>query len=391
MNILMVHPHDLYSSLEPWTVRVKKLAVEFANRGHLVKLAYFPLDPKEANREFPDNGIQVIALDRRLGLVRMIRNILRMNTAAGWADIIHFQKCYYYAALPAMIASLLKNKPVHYDWDDWETEIFYYSNPKERIVGEFLNIYEKLIPRVVDTVSVSSDHLRRLALSLGVSRERIVPAPVGADLERFNPQVIEEHKGKIKKKYGINSYLVLYLGQLHGAQYAEIFVHTANLILRSRKDVTFMVIGEGYRLGELRELTRALGIAEHFIFTGHVSHNEIPRYLADADVCVACFEENDITKCKSPLKIVEYLACGKAIVASNVGEVRNMVGGVGVLARPGDTGSLAEGIMVLLGDAKLRESLGKAAAVRSQKKYRWAVTAENILNAYNIALNSKTN
>lgn len=386
MNILMVHPHDLYSSLEPWTVRVKKLAIEFINRGHLVKLAYFPLYPEHANRKFLDNGIQIIAFDRRLGLRRMIRNILRMTKLASWADLIHFQKCYYYAALPAMVASLLKNKPIHYDWDDWETKIFYYSNPKQRIVGEFLNIYEKLIPRVVDTVSVSSSHLRKRALSLGVSQEKIVPAPVGADFEEFNPKIIEEYRGNVKKRYGINHYLVLYLGQLHGAQYAELFINTASLILRSRKDVIFMVIGEGYRLGELKELTRALGIVEHFIFTGHVPHSEIPQYLADADVCVACFEENDITKCKSPLKIVEYLACGKAIVASNVGEVRNMVGGVGVLAKPGDARSLAEGIMVLLGNKKMRESLGKAAVERSQKKYRWTVTADNILNAYNLAL-----
>jgi len=389
MNILMVHPHDLYSSLEPWTVRIKKLAIEFINRGHSVKLVYFPLDPQNANGEFSDNGIQIIALDRRLGLPRIIRNILRMTKLASWADQIHFQKCYYYAALPALIASLLKNKPVHYDWDDWETKIFYYSNPKQRIVGEFLDIYEKLIPGVVDTVSVSSNHLRKRALSLGVTQEKIVPAPVGADLEEFNPRAIEEHRGKVKKKYGISHYLVLYVGQLHGAQYAELFIHTASLILRSRKDVIFMVIGEGYRLGELKELTRALGMVEHFIFTGHVPHSEIPQYLADADVCVACFEENDITKCKSPLKIVEYLACGKAIVASNVGEVRNMVGGVGVLAKPGDASSLAEGIMVLLGNKKLRESLGKGAVERSQRKYRWTVTAENILNAYNLAVNLK--
>lgn len=387
MNILMVHPHDLYSSLEPWTVRVKKLAVEFSNHGHLVRLVYFPLDPKEVNREFLDNRIRIFAFDRRLGLLRMIRNILRMIGLASWADVIHFQKCYYYAALPALVASLLKNKPIHYDWDDWETKIFYYSNPKQRIVGEFLNIYERLIPRVVDTISVSSNHLRKLSLGLGVPQDRIVPAPVGADSQQFNPKAIEAQRGNVKKIHNINHYLVLYLGQLHGAQYAELFIHTAGLILRSRKDVTFMVIGEGYRLAELKELVRAMGIVEHFIFTGHVNHNEIPQYLADADVCVACFEENDITKCKSPLKIVEYLACGKAIVASNVGEVRNMVGGVGVLAKPGDAGSLAEGIMVVLGDEKLRESLGKAAVERSQRKYRWTVTAENILNAYNLAVN----
>lgn len=184
----MIHPHDLYSPLEPWTIRIKNIAHQFVKKGHSVKLVYFPLDERNANKKFLDGQVEIISLDRRLGAFILLRNIIRAIRLAEWCDIIHFQKSYYYAVLPALVASWIKNKPLHYDWDDWETKIFYYSNPKRFIVGEFINIFEKLIPEVVDTASVSSKYLRELCFKRGVSLQNIFSAPVGADLERFKPQ-----------------------------------------------------------------------------------------------------------------------------------------------------------------------------------------------------------
>lgn len=384
MNILMIHPHDLYSSSEPWTVRIKKIASEFAKKGHSVKLVYFALDKKHANKKFLDNGIEIVSLDRRLGFFILLRNIVRTVNLAWWSDIIHFQKCYYYAVLPALIAAWISNKPVHYDWDDWETKIFYYSNPKLLLIGEFLNLFEKLIPKTVDTVSVSSAQIHNLCLKRGVRLEDIFLAPVGADLEEFRPDVCSV--GSIRGKYNINKYLVLYLGQLHGGQYAELFIKAAHIIIKNRQDITFMVVGDGYRLKDLRYLAIDLKLDKNLIFTGSIIHNEVPYYIADADVCVACFEENDITKCKSPLKIVEYMAMGKAIVASNVGEVRNMLGGIGILVEPGNADSLADGILRLLGDKGLRDNLSGFSRQRAERKYNWQKTAESLLKAYSKAL-----
>ncbi len=90
---------------------------------------------------------------------------------------------------------------------------------------------------------------------------------------------------------------------------------------------------------------------------------------------------------KRPLKICEYLAAGKAIVASDVGEVFRMVQGVGELTRPGDVGSLAAGIRKLLADDHLRRELGTRARARAEEKYNWQVTAENLLVAYKRDIN----
>ncbi|MFA5369753.1 MAG: glycosyltransferase, partial [Candidatus Omnitrophota bacterium] len=301
MKILMIGPHDIYSASEPWTTRIKNLAYQFAKKGHAVKLIYFPLDNNNAGRRFEENGYEVISLSRRLGSRVFLENIVKVTRLAGWADVVHFQKCYYYASLPALIGAWFKNKPSHYDWDDWETKIFYYSNPKNRVLGGFIHILERLIPLAADTVSVSSKRLRGLCLRFGVMEDDIFPAPVGADISRFRP--CPESSQGIKTRYNIDHHLVLYIGQLHGGQYAELFIKAAGFIRRKTNDVTFMIVGDGYRAGELKEMAAREGLGARMIFTGPVPHELVPFYINSADVCVACFEDNDITQCKSPLKI----------------------------------------------------------------------------------------
>lgn len=383
MKILMLHPHDINSALEPWTVRITSIAGEFIKKGHLVKLVYFPLEKKNAYKTIFVDGIETISLNRRTGIWVLFQNLKYIIKLAEWCDIVHFQKCFYYAALPALIAAWIKNKPVHYDWDDWETVIFYRSNPRwlsAILVKEFINLYEKLIPKIADTVSVASEHLRHLCLGSGVLAEDIFKAPVGADLKLFKPNL--NHKNSIKRQYNINKYLILYVGQLNAGQYAELLIKAARKIIKKGFGVTFMIVGTGYKLKGLIELAIKLNVQGHFIFTGPIAHNKIPYYIAEADVCVACFEDHDIVVSKSPLKVVEYLSCGKAVVASDVAEVRNMVKDAGILTEAGNVDSLAEGIMTLLKNAKLRKELGKRARERAKTIYNWPQTAQTLLKAY---------
>jgi len=378
----MIHPHDIYSSFEPWTVRITHIAREFVKKGHDVRLIYFRLDSAAHTEPEEDSldGIEVTSLSRRIGWGQLFRNIKAMLPHARWADLVHFQKCFHYAVLPALVCSWMANKPVHYDWDDWEAKIYFQGGePPSLFVGMFLDLMERLIPRMVDTGSYSSQRIQELFIERGMDAEKLVHAPVGADLELFHPSC---NGDGVKEEYHITGPLVLYVGQLHGGQYAELFIKAAAGVLKVRPEATFMIVGGGYRLEELRRMGKVLGIGEKVIFTGSVPHHLVPRYITSCDIGVACFENNEITLCKSPLKIVEYLASGKPIVASNVGEVRRMVGGAGLLVQPGDVKGLSDGIMKLLQNPLLREKLGKAARERAESRYNWKATAENILRAY---------
>jgi len=383
MKILMVHPHDIHSPLEPWTVRVTYIAHEFVKRGHEVKLVYHLLDPSfpvEAARLRQDHPFETIPQIRYTAT--FVKRISWFVKLARWADVIHFQKCFSYVSLPSIAAGHLLGKPIHYDWDDWEYEIFNYR-PNNKRVGDHINDLERSLPKLVDTVSVASDALHDLARQLGVEEHCIFEAHVGADLERFHPDV---DGSQILIDHDIEGPIVLYLGQLHGAQYCELFLEAARLVLDEGLRPTFLVVGSGDRFGELHEIAEHLDVSHCTVFTGAVPHELVPQYVAASDVAVACFEDNVQTRAKSPLKIVEYMASGKAIVASLVGEAAKMIDGCGIGVPPGDAQALAEGIRTFLEDPALRKRMGARARRRAEVKYNWGTTAENLLEGYELAL-----
>ncbi|MDP2922371.1 MAG: glycosyltransferase, partial [Candidatus Omnitrophota bacterium] len=304
MKILLIHPHDIYSVDEPWTSRIRNVAKELSHKGHEVKLVYFPLPSTEKNSNSDTKkleGVETIPLNRNKWAI--IKNISKVYTLSKWADIVHFQKCFAYASLPAIFGAYFANKHLHYDWDDWEYMIYRASGPS-KLVGFYINVLEIIIPRMVDTISVASDYLKVLAQQRGVPEEKIFESHVCADLRVFKPK----NPRRVKKKYHIRFPLVLYQGQLQGAQYAYLFIESAKIVQQEISDVKFMIVGGGYNLPKLKELAKSLGLERNIIFTDFVLHEEVPDYISVADVVVACFEENDLTKCKSPLKIVEYMA-----------------------------------------------------------------------------------
>ncbi|MCF7907312.1 MAG: glycosyltransferase family 4 protein [Candidatus Omnitrophica bacterium] len=382
MKILMVHPHDLFDRSEPWTIRIKSIAREFEKKDHKVKLCYFPLTINE--KHYPKNmgSIELIPLDRTPSPKAFIINIIKLIKLCKWANIVHLQKCHHYSSIPTVIAAYIAAKPLHYDWDDWEEKIWYESCGRglhSRFIGFSFKVLERWLPVLADSTSCASKCLRNLTYKFGVKKEYIFDTPVGADLDKFKPSLNGQW---VKKKFNISSDLVLYIGQLHGAQYVDIFIKAANILSSERPDVKFMIVGEGFSEHSLKQLTYDLGLKDKVIFTGSIPYGDIPDYVNAASVCVAPFKDTEVTRCKSPLKIAEYLASGKPIVASLVGEVRNMIGGCGVLVKPGDHHSLAEGILRLVEDKELRGKLSKHARKRAERKYNWTNTADSLICAY---------
>jgi glycosyltransferase involved in cell wall biosynthesis len=327
--------------------------------------------------------MELIPLDRNPSPKSFVINTVKLIKLCRWADVVHSQKCHHYSSIPVVLASYITKKPLHYDWDDWEEKIWLESCGKglhSRFIALSFKVLERWLPVLADSVSCASRQLRKLSRRFGVNDEYIFDSPVGADLDKFKPGL---DGNWVKEKYNTNGDLVLYIGQLHGAQYVELFIRAANTVLHKSPDTKFMIVGEGFLEHKLKQLVHDLGLENRVIFTGSVSHDDIPYYIASATVCVAPFKDTEVTRCKSPLKIVEYLASGKAIVASNVGEVRMMVGGVGILVKPGDFSALAEGILKLLQNKELRDSLGKYARQRAEERFNWKYTAASLLKAYN--------
>ena len=385
MKVLMLHPHDI--EYDPWTIRIIKLAQSLKSMGHEVTVAYLEsiwrkLPEKIKLRDVPDDGIPYVRLLPRGR--HMWKNFQTIKNLAESVDIIHFQKCFASTALPALYISSYLDKPVHYDWDDYEEEILKTIN--DGIIGRAFRsevaLFERTLPSLVDGLSAASDAIRELAVERGFPEKYIVKTPVGADLVQFHP----DNDGTLLRadsRYNIgNSPMVLYLGQLEGAAYVETFLQAALTVKKSFPGAKFVVVGGGILLKKLKKLAVQLNLDEEVIFTGYIPSNEVPKFVAAADVAIACLDDYPNTRCKSPLKIAEYMAAGKAIVASNVGEVSWMLQGSGIIIPPSESESLATGIKTFLNNPEIAKELGAQARRRAEKYFNWHWSAEQLEIAY---------
>ncbi len=379
MRVLMVHPHDIYDPLEPWTIRITSLARCLTERGHEVKLAYHIARPDRTPAELKDRQefpFEVIPFVRHMGLG--LRKALELTELGRWADVVHVQKALAHAALPSAAAAFWNRVPLHYDWDDWEAQIYADSVGIDRHHRR-IDRFERGLPRIADTVSVASEALRQQALAMGVRPDDLFEAPVGADLERF---VRGGDGEQLREELGFDGPIALYLGQLAGAHAAPLFLEAAALVLQQRPEAGFLVVGGGRTLADMKELAERLGVAHRVRFTGAVPHSEVPRYMDVADVAVATLPDTPQARTKSPLKVVEYMAAGRAVVASAVGEAVRFLGDAGRLVEPGSAAALADAMADLLGDPYTASELGVAARERLRSHFTWMHTAENLERAY---------
>ncbi len=380
MKIMMVHPHDIYHDLEPWTVRITYLANELVKTGHEVQLVYHLFDPHQdihtasCQQEF---AYKTIPLHR--DPLKFFQNFAQMDKIAHWADVVHFQKCSNYAAIPAIAAAYYQRKPIHYDWDDWEQAIFEKDNRNPIGSWIYFQQMEKHLLKLVDTISVASKGIEELSRKMKFPGDRTYYIPVGADLDVFSPHLDGDD---IRRQYHLDKKIVLYQGQLSGSNYVHLFLHSAEKILSKRNDVHFVVVGGGDKYEDAVNIVHNLNISDKVLFTNKVPHNQVPQFISSADVVVASFENNSQVSCKSPLKVVEYMASGKAIVASRVGEVPHMIGDSGLLTDPENNSEMAKAIERLLDDSELRQELGRKARLRAETTFNWQNSAKTLMQAY---------
>jgi glycosyltransferase involved in cell wall biosynthesis len=128
-----------------------------------------------------------------------------------------------------------------------------------------------------------------------------------------------------------------------------------------------------------------LKIADAVIFTGYVTHAEVSSYVNAADIAVVPVPAMKQDMWLSPMKLFEYMASGKAVIASAMGQIVNVVndGENGLLVPAGDKDALANSINKLIANPELRDTLGKQAREDALKNHSWEQyipRLENVLN-----------
>jgi len=141
-----------------------------------------------------------------------------------------------------------------------------------------------------------------------------------------------------------------------------------------------LLVGGGPEEGPVRSELAARGLASASYLTGAVTPGDVPGFLTSMDVAVAPYPEP--RRCYfSPLKVFEYLAAGRAVVASRVGQLEDVIQHdvTGLLCPPGDAAALAAALGRLQGQPGLRARLGRAARASVLRSYTWEALAERVL------------
>jgi len=211
-------------------------------------------------------------------------------------------------------------------------------------------------------------------------RNKVVEKHWGVDSTSFKYDA--EGAKEVRKKYGLeNKKVVVYVGVLSKGHGPDILIEVAEKL---RDDVMFLMVGKDLEL--LREEAEKRGVANRFVFTGFVKHGEVPKYISAADVAVAPYRLTEFMKRKkipahmSPIKVFEYMACGKPVVAGDIGIVRELIMETkcGLIAKSDNPEDFAEKIRILIENEGIARELGEN-GLKAVKNYTWDVIAEEIL------------
>jgi glycosyltransferase involved in cell wall biosynthesis len=254
--------------------------------------------------------------------------------------------------------------------------------------------YEQLTNRIellnangADLVVVVSEPIRTELVNRGVDRDRILVNPNGVDLDRYSPEI----KGDdVRARFGIEDRLVIgfigTFGMWHGA---EVLADAYGVLIERwpewRNETRLLMIGDGPTLAETRSRLARRRALDCAIFPGRTTQSEGPGHLAACDILVSPHVANpDGTPFfGSPTKLFEYMAMGKAIVASDLDQIGDVLDD-GISARlvaPGDVNALAEELDRLLRDPEERARLGAAARARAVERHSWLAHTTRIVEA----------
>jgi glycosyltransferase involved in cell wall biosynthesis len=178
----------------------------------------------------------------------------------------------------------------------------------------------------------------------------------GVDCQAFAPASRVEARKKLA--LDLSLFVMVYVGSLVTWQGLDILPEAARLVISERTKSVFVLVGDGPLREQLLDKIDSLGLRGNFIFVREVSHREIPTFITAADICLAPFKKarNQIAG-PSPLKILEYMACGRAVVTTRIPGVSELVtaSNAGIVVPPDDPREFAGAILHLLGDPTLHE------------------------------------
>ena len=214
------------------------------------------------------------------------------------------------------------------------------------------------------------------ATSYALWKYRTAQIPTGLDLERFGTGV---DGSRIRKKHRLGKKkTVLFVGRLTEHKGIQTIIEAA---AHTEPSIMYLLVGPGEMPKAWLRRMNELKVADRIVLVGKVADKDLPAYYAASDILVL----PSVSRLEAfGLVLVEAMACGKPVVASDMPGVRDVIedGKTGLLCKPFSDTDLASKINAALSDACLGGDMGRAGRKLVEQRYSWSVISKKIEALY---------
>jgi glycosyltransferase involved in cell wall biosynthesis len=235
---------------------------------------------------------------------------------------------------------------------------------------------ERRVLRRADVVLAVSTPLARDIEALAHAPAVVLPNaadPHGFDPERASPE-------PIRVRYNLSRLVVGWVGVLRDW-------HGLDLLLEAvaeLKEASLLIVGDGPARASIEARARELGVRDRLAFTGRIPHESMRDHMAALDIAVVAADRTGVA---SPMKLLEYMAMGRAVIAPDIDNIRDVAtdGHDAVLFADGDSRDLLRALRTLAADAGLRQRIGNQARATILQSRTWRNNAQRVLTLVNPA------
>lgn len=253
----------------------------------------------------------------------------------------------------------------------------YHTMVPQRWLWPPARTVERHALRRADRVVVFTPQMHQYAISMGVEPDRTVLLKTGVSLDMFHPQV----DGAVRRQeLGIaaDEWVLFFMGWLYDFSGLREITRTIGADPAVLNGARLLIVGNGDIYHELQAMVETYGIDHHVLVIGQRPYDQIPSLVAAADVCMAPSLLNDTTREIVPMKVYEYLAAGKPVVASNLPGLNVEFGdNGGLLYADGPVAALKTAVALANDRAKARE-VAEAGRMTALRNADWDRTTEEL-------------
>jgi len=228
-----------------------------------------------------------------------------------------------------------------------------------------------------DRVVVLTDGLRDLVIRRHrVAAERVAVLPSGTDTALFTPQDVAICRRRIG--VGVERDYIGFVGSFYRYQGLHCLLEAMAIVRRTMPSVHLLLVGDGEASLELKAQADRLALNPYITWAGRIPYQEVPTWIGAMTLCVAPFRGDRVET--SPVKIFDYLACGKPVIASAIPSVSTTFvqgGGVAFVA-PDDPSALAQAVLVLLRDPDRQVQMSVIGRRDVEQRFNWIYITDRL-------------